>query len=277
MPPRAEGAQRADILKWEPEELDKIILGRNPSRSNLDTDLRIEELARSIAEHGQLQPGVIRRESGGGGVLVAGFRRLAAIRLINSDPAAYGARGPLAFRASLVSCTDEEALALNLVENLQRLDLNPVDRAHSARELQRLGWEQQRIAGAMGCSTSTVSALLSLLQLPGRTLRQVAAGKLTEGAARKLRGLPEEQVLELTAQIEAGARPAEVVRAATQRKREAGATVALSLAEIRKALEEQGSDQALAILAWTRGEAPLEAAELADFPAPSLKQIRGGK
>lgn len=271
MPVKADGATRADILKWAPEALEKIVLGKNPSRANLTADLRVEELALSIAEKGQLEPGIVRRESGGAGVLIAGFRRLAAVKLINQAPERYGLKGPMPFLASLVTCTDEEALELNLIENLQRVGLDPVDRAYSARDLGKLGWTHERISGVMDCSGSAVGALLSLLELPARTLRAVAAGKMTEAAARGLRGLPEEEVLALTEEIEGGAKPAAVLKRVREARRAKGATIALSLAEAKRALEAQGSDQAVQLLSWLQGTDTLESCQLVDLPAVARK------
>jgi len=276
MPPKAEGAKRGDILVWPPEELSKIRRGPNPSRSNLGTDLRLSELATSIARKGQLQPGVVRRDSQGLAVVVAGNRRLDAIQLINENPSAWmddegkPLAGPLPFKASLVVCNDEEAIELNLIENLQRLDLNAVDKAHTARELGKLGWSHERIGGVMGCSASRISGLISLLMLPARTLRLVADGKLTEAGARSLRGLPEEDVLALSAEIAAGAKPAAVLGKARERKRDGGKAQPLSLAEVRTALAAHPSNQAEALLRWINGApgATLDDARLDDFPAP---------
>jgi ParB family chromosome partitioning protein len=282
MPPKADGAKRSDILIWPPEELPKLRRGPNPSRSNMGSDLRLEELAASIAARGQLQPGIVRRDSQGLGVVVAGNRRLDAIALINQEPAKWldgngkPLAGPLPFRASLIVCNDEEALELNLVENLERLDLNAVDRAHTARELTKLDWTLERIGGVMKCSPSTVSALISLLSLPARTLRLVADGKLPEAGARALRGLPEEEVLALSAEIAAGARPASVLKKVREQKRASGKSQPRSLSEIKKALSEQGSDQADALLRWIAGDPGVELADakLADFPAPTVKQLQ---
>lgn len=265
MPVKAEGATRADILKWAPEAIDRILLGKNPSRANDGADLDIPGLAASIAAQGQLAPGIVRRDSSGAGVLIAGFRRLAAVKLINEDPAAFGLKGPMPFLATLVTCSDEDALAINLVS---------VDRAHCARDLTKIGWTHERIAKEMDCSPSTVAALLSLLDLPARTLRAVASGRLTEAAARQLRGLPEEEVLALTAEIEGGAKPAAVLARVRAARRNNGTKVALNLAEAKRALEAQGSDQALALAAWLRGEAGLEDCRLEDWPAVDVGALR---
>jgi len=287
MPPKAEGGKRKDILSWPPEALSKIRRGPNPSRSNPGADLSLTELAASIAAKGQLQPGVVRRDSEGVAVVVVGNRRLDAILLINEEPSKWKdgngnpLAGPLPFNASLVVCTDEEAIELNLIENLERLDLNAVDKAFTARELVKLGWTHERIGGVMRCSASRVSGLISLLTLPARTLRLVAEGRLTEAGAKAFRGLPEEDVLALTAEIAAGAKPAAVLGKARERKRDEGKAQPRSLAEVRAALAAHPSNQAEALLRWINGSpgATLDDARLEDFPAPvrraALSRVEG--
>lgn len=147
-------------------------------RTRFDEEALVE-LSQSIAQRGVIQPVIVRPLAGGRYQLVAGERRWRAAQ-----------KARLHEIPALVRELDErEVLALSLIENLQREDLNPVE---EARAYQRLadgeGMTQAEIAGLVDKSRSHVANLQRLLQLPDEVLELVETGKLSMGHARALIG-----------------------------------------------------------------------------------------
>lgn len=136
----------------------------------------LEELAESIRQHGILQPLTVRPREGGY-ELIAGERRLQAARKAGLTEV------PVTVR----DCTDEEMLALALVENLQREDLNAMEAARSYQRLvEEFGLSQAEVASCVGKSRSAVANTLRLLALPAGMQQAVEDGTLSEGHARAL-------------------------------------------------------------------------------------------
>jgi len=136
----------------------------------------LDELAESIRQHGVLQPLTVRPREGGY-ELIAGERRLQAARRAGLIEV------PVVVRA----CTDEEMLALALVENLQREDLNAMEAAHSYQRLaQEFNLSQAEIAEQVGKSRSTVANTMRLLALPAAIQQAVEQDVISEGHARTL-------------------------------------------------------------------------------------------
>ncbi len=144
-------------------------------------DEGIEELAASIRSQGLLQPCVVRPRMAGGFELIAGERRWRAAQRAGLE------RIPVVVR----DVDDRGALAMALIENVQREDLNPIE---EARGLQRLREEfeltQEEVAAVVGKSRPAVANLLRLLNLPDAVGEMLAAGGLEMGHARALLGLP---------------------------------------------------------------------------------------
>jgi ParB family chromosome partitioning protein len=139
-------------------ELDVGAIAPNPEQPRLRLDDgTLEDLKASIERHGLLQPILVRRaEDGAGWVLVAGQRRLAAIR-------ALGRRTV----AAILTSGDPGEVAL--VENLQRQALDPFDTASAVQRLmERHGYSQTAMGGILGLKQNTVSALLAVNRLPER-------------------------------------------------------------------------------------------------------------
>ncbi|MDR5708934.1 MAG: ParB/RepB/Spo0J family partition protein [Armatimonadota bacterium] len=136
----------------------------------------LEELVASIRAHGVLQP-VLVRPVGGEYELVAGERRWRAAILAGLE------RIPALVRP----LSDAQALQVALVENLQREDLNPVERARAFQRLiSEFGLTQQQVAEAVGLSQPTVANALRLLALPEPILRSLEEGRLREAHGRLL-------------------------------------------------------------------------------------------
>lgn len=136
----------------------------------------IDELADSIRQYGLLQPLSVRHREGGY-ELIAGERRLQASRKAGLTEV------PVVLR----DCTDEEMLALALVENLQREDLNAMEAARSYQQLiDEFGLSQTEVAERVGKSRSAVANTLRLLALSSPIQQAVAEGAISEGHARAL-------------------------------------------------------------------------------------------
>jgi len=157
---------------------------RNPMqpRRTFDEDA-LASLAESLREKGALQP-VVVRPAESGYELVVGERRLRAAKIAGLRELPAIVRGT----------KDGELLELALVENIQRADLNPIDRARGYRALQdRFGLSHDEIAGRMGEDRTTVTNYLRLLELPEEVLEMLAGGSLSTGHAKALLGITDDQ------------------------------------------------------------------------------------
>lgn len=143
-------------------------------------DVTLGELAASIRAHGLLQPVVVRDVGTGRYRLVVGERRWRAARLAGLE------RIPAVVRES----DDASSIALALVENLQREDLNPIDEAHGYEALMEVaGVSQVDVAERVGKDRSTVANALRLLDLPADVQDMLRVGRLSAGHGRALLGL----------------------------------------------------------------------------------------
>ena len=137
---------------------------------------KLFDLKASIKEKGILQP-ILVREIGDGYEVVAGERRLRAARDLNFDEI------PVVVK----KVSDEEALVLALVENIQREELNPIEEAMAfKRLLEEFRLTQEQIAFSVGKDRSTISNTLRLLKLPEEIQQAIDAGKISMGHARAL-------------------------------------------------------------------------------------------
>lgn len=153
-------------------------------------DAALAELSSSIAEHGVLQPIVVRRRAGGQFEIVAGERRWRAAKLAGKE----------SIPCVVVDLADEKALTVALVENIQREDLNAIEEAESYRRLsQELGYTQEQVAKAIGKDRSTITNSLRLLKLPSEAQQLVVSKELSMGHARALLSLGEPSLIRETA------------------------------------------------------------------------------
>ena len=164
----------------------------NPNQPRRDVEhANLEALATSITDHGVLQP-ILVTETLDGYRIVAGERRVQAARLAGLE------RIPAVIR----QLADREQLELALVENVQREDLNPIEEANAFRQLhEEFGLTQDEIARQVGRARTTITNTLRLLELDEGVQAAVADGRLSEGHARALVGLPAIQQLHLVAAI----------------------------------------------------------------------------
>jgi ParB family chromosome partitioning protein len=165
----------------DPREIEVDAIRPNPHQPR--TQFRpagLDELRQSILNHGVLQPVVVRRVEDGF-ELISGERRWRASR-------EAGLRSiPAVVRNNV---TDADMLELALVENLQREDLDPIERARGFRlMMDRLELTQERVAERVGLRRSTITNHLRLLELPEAIQDAVRSGTLSMGHARALLGL----------------------------------------------------------------------------------------
>ena len=149
-----------------------------PRKNFRETEL--EDLASSIKQHGIVQPLVVSAAANGRYRLIAGERRLRAAKLAGLKEV------PVVVRTA----TEEEALELALVENIQREDLNAIERARAYEQLiKRFKLTQEQAAKRLGKSRAVVANALRLLTLPEVIQRAVTEGRLSEGHAKIIVGL----------------------------------------------------------------------------------------
>lgn len=167
-------------------KLDRLRPGKYQPRTHMD-DAALNELADSIKEQGVMQPILVRPVSGGHYEIIAGERRWRAAGIAGLDAV------PVLVRA----VPDNAALAMALIENIQREDLNPLEQANGIQRLiAEFGMTHERAAEMVGRSRSAVTNLLRLLSLAAPVRELVHQGKLDMGHARALLALSGIQQIE---------------------------------------------------------------------------------
>lgn len=191
---------------------------RYQPRRRLDQEA-LEELARSIQEHGVIQPVVVRQAGDGQYELVAGERRWRACQVA----------GLTEVPALIRELTDREAMEMAMVENLQREDLTALEEARAYRALiEDFGLTQEEVAMRVGKSRPYVANMLRLLHLPEVVQSYLEQGLLFAGHARALLSLEQRAEQEEVAQaiVAEGWSVRETEQAVRRRQR--GATAAAS-------------------------------------------------
>jgi ParB family chromosome partitioning protein len=161
-------------------DLDTIIVNPFQPRKIFDSEA-IVELSESIKKHGLLQP-VLVIKNGDGYMLIAGERRLRAVRLSGSKT----------IKAIIADLDKTKIRELALIENIQRENLNPIELAHSLKELiEEYGITHEELSDIVKKSRSYVTNSLRLLNLSDFTQEQISSGKISYGHAKVLVGLAE--------------------------------------------------------------------------------------
>lgn len=149
-------------------------------RKRFDDD-ELAALTDSVKSHGVLQP-IVVRQTGDGFQLIAGERRLRAAQ----------AAGLADVPVHVVAFDDQQVFEAALVENIQRSDLNPIEKAQGFRDyLDKFGVSQEVLGAKLGLDRSTVSNLLGLLNLPPEVQDAVRLGQISLGHAKVLKGVPD--------------------------------------------------------------------------------------
>ncbi|MGY1622425.1 ParB/RepB/Spo0J family partition protein [Geodermatophilus sp. SYSU D00965] len=177
------GAQLREVA------VDDVVPNPKQPRQVFD-DEALEELTHSVREFGLLQPIVVRERSEGGYELIMGERRLRAARAAELD----------SVPAIVRDTTDDALLRDALLENIHRVQLNPLEEAAAYQQLlEEFGATHEELAQRIGRSRSQVTNTIRLLKLPVKVQTRVAAGVISAGHARALLGLADTDAQEALA------------------------------------------------------------------------------
>jgi ParB family chromosome partitioning protein len=176
----------------KPREIPLDHIDRNPfqTRSHVNEE-QLAELAASITANGVVQPILVRPQANGRFQLIAGERRWLASQLAAKKT----------IPAILRQVSDEQAMEITIVENLQRADLNPMEQSRAFDRLSReFHMTQEQMATRTGKDRATVANFLRLLRLPTSVQTRVETGELSFGHARTLLSLEHAEEIEKAAQ-----------------------------------------------------------------------------
>jgi ParB family chromosome partitioning protein len=211
------GSEPQPAVVAGPQQLpiDRLQPGRYQPRTRMDGEA-LAELADSIRAQGVIQPILVRPVGGDRYEIIAGERRFRAAQMA----------GLTEVPVSVRDVADEAALAMALIENIQREDLNPLEEAQGVQRLLReFGFTHEQAAAAIGRSRSATSNLLRLLNLAAPVQEMLMGGRLDMGHARALLAVDAAAQVQLGHQIVLrglSVREAEALVARTQRARAGG-------------------------------------------------------
>jgi len=195
--PGAAAAPAPDALTPSSEGVREIpleLIDPNPyqTRTHMD-EAALGELAASIQASGVVQPIVLRYIDNGRYQLIAGHRRWAASQRA----------GNATIPALVRQVSNEQAMEMTIIENLQREDLNPIEQARAFERLaNEFGLTQEQMAERTGKDRASISNFMRLLRLPLVVQEQISAGSLTMGHAKALMMLDSEKLmLDMTERI----------------------------------------------------------------------------
>ena len=192
--PEEEQVQENDILRNL--KITEVEPNRDQPRKNFDQEA-LEELAESIKEYGLIQPIVVTQKDGYYGI-IAGERRWRASKIAGLTEI------PAIIREDNERINSE----ISLIENIQREDLNPYEKALGVRTLiDNYGLSQEEVAKKLGKGRSTIANIVRILNLEPRVLEMAKEGKLTEGHCKALLAItdPEKQYKTAIQMLERGA------------------------------------------------------------------------
>jgi ParB family chromosome partitioning protein len=189
-----EALKKSDSDEKHLRELPVELIQRGKYQPRRDMDpVALEELAESIRQQGVMQPIVVRPVSESHYEIIAGERRWRASQIAGLD------RVPAIIR----DVPDEAAIAMSLIENIQRENLNSMEEAIALQRLQdEFELTQAQVAEAVGKSRSTVTNLLRLINLSHEVKLMLEHGDLEMGHGRAMLSLPEDQQLIVARQVE---------------------------------------------------------------------------
>jgi ParB family chromosome partitioning protein len=215
--------------------LDRLQPGKYQPRTRMDA-AALSELADSIRAQGVIQPILVRPVGGDRYEIIAGERRFRAAQMAGL------AEVPVTVR----DVADDAALAMALIENIQREDLNPLEEAQGVQRLVRdFDFTHEQAAAAIGRSRSATSNLLRLLNLAAPVQEMLMGGRIDMGHARALLAVDAATQVQLGHQIVLkglSVREAEALVARTQRAHSASGRAAPNRSRDIERLEEELSD-----------------------------------
>ncbi len=165
-------------------DIDKIIPNRYQPREIFDKD-GLEALAKSVKNHGVIQPIIVRSQSDGKFELIAGERRMRAALIA----------GLSKIPAIITDVDDKTSMEQALLENIQREELNPIEQAKGfSRLISEFSLTQETISERIGINRSSVANTLRLLHLPESLWEEIAKGVISPGHAKVLLSLPTKEL-----------------------------------------------------------------------------------
>lgn len=174
----SEGSSTLRISEIEPN--------KGQPRKQFDKEA-LQQLADSISEHGVIQPLIVRSMPSGGYQIIAGERRWRAAKMAGLSEI------PVVIRDDL---TEEQAMQIAMIENLQRENLNPIEEALGYKELlDKYGITQDRLAKALGKARSSITNSLGLLTMPNAVQELLRNGSLSVGHCKALKKIKDEAVM----------------------------------------------------------------------------------
>lgn len=177
--------------KTEELPLDSVIADPNQPRKAFDAPSLVE-LAESIKKQGLLQPILVRPIDGNKFQLVCGERRLRACKSLDLKT----------IKAEIRKLTNDEVAEIQLIENLQREDLNPIEEAEALQRILERGYTQEQAASMISKSREYVTNKLRLLKLHPETIDALRTGAISEGHARALVSIEENKQPQFVDMIE---------------------------------------------------------------------------
>ena len=181
-----EGHEGTEQHSVEPSQLLPVgWIQHNPHQPRkVFDDEQLKQLSESIRNHGVLQPLVVR-QTGETYQLIAGERRLRAAQVAGLGEVPV----------HIVTLDDRQVLEAALVENIQRADLNPIEKAEGFRDyIDRYGGTKEELAKRLGMDRTSVSNLVGLLNLPEEVQKAVRLEQISLGHAKILKGLSDPQL-----------------------------------------------------------------------------------
>lgn len=166
--------------------LSEIEPNKEQPRKNFDSEA-LKQLAESIAEHGVLQPLIVRSLSNGNYQIIAGERRWRAAKMAGLKEI------PVIIRDDI---TEEQAMQIAMIENLQRENLNPIEEALGYKELiDKYDMTQDKLAQALGKARSSIANSLGLLTMPNGVQELLRNGSLSAGHCKALKKIKDEALM----------------------------------------------------------------------------------
>lgn len=193
--PALQQAMPGDQLRTLP--VDAMVPGKFQPRRTMD-DAKLEELSASIRAQGVIQPIVVREHVGADGKGGRTYEIIAGERRWRASQRAGLAEVPVVVRV----VDDRTVVAMALIENIQRENLNAIEEAVALQRLQQeFGLTHEQIADAVGKSRTTVTNIMRLLALAPEVRDHLEAGRLEMGHGRALLGLPPEQQVTVAREV----------------------------------------------------------------------------
>ena len=252
----------SQIVVLNPESI--ILDDEFNCRSSPVSPEAVAEMAESLKLHGQLNNVIVKKVTIDGKpayTCVAGFTRVKAALLINES-----SDEKFRIRCTVQNLSDKDAFILNIAENLDRNELNSIDKATIASRLQKMNYTQAEIAKILRCTAAHISQLLSLLNLPEEIRNKLRTGDLRVSEALALVKVDEQTALEAVEAKENGTSIAETLESKGVKKPR-------TLAQLKKlCLEYPRTPLSDAILGWIQN-APNDLEQRIALMEPELSEV----